>query len=98
MAAGATLRIDKALTCGIDGWPAAGCGPVVDPVPAAAAVPDTDIAIAAPKASTSPDAAAKTAGNSSGPNVALFGGVAVVVVVGGLGFAAWRRSREATED
>lgn len=98
VAAGATLRLEKVMTCGIDGWPAAGCGPVVDPVPAAAAVPDTDITIAAPTASASPDAAAKTADTSSGPNAALFGGAAVVVVVGGLGFAAWRRSREATED
>ena len=97
VAAGATLRIEKALTCGIDGWPAAGCGPVVDPVPAAAASPDTDITIAAPKAATAPDAAAKTAAGS-GPNWPLFGGLAVVVVVGGLGLAAWRRGREATED
>ena len=26
VAAGNTLRLDKALTCGIDGWPATGCG------------------------------------------------------------------------
>lgn len=98
VAAGATLRLEKALTCGIDGWPAAGCGPVVDPVPAAAASPDTDITIAAPKAASS-STPAKTADDSSaGSRWPLFGGLAAVIVVGALGFAAWRRGRSASDD
>lgn len=98
LAAGATQRLEKGFVCAIDGWPATDCGGEVDPVPAAAASPDTDITIAAPKAATALDAAAKTAAGGSGTNWPLFGGLAVVVVVGGLGFAAWRRGREATED
>jgi len=96
VAAGATLRLEKSMTCGIDGWPAAGCGPVVDPVPAAAASPDTDITIAAPKAAT-PAAPAKTADASSSSSGPLLGGLAAVIVIGGLGFVAWRRSRDAAE-
>jgi len=103
VAAGATLRLDKGLTCGIDGWPAADCGPAVDPVPAAAASPDTTVTIPAP----TPSAAATIAGASSGTSTddgsadsrwPLFGGLAAVVLVGALGFAAWRRGRDATED
>ena len=103
VAAGATLRLEKGMTCGIDGWPAAGCGPAVDPVPAAAASPDTDVTIPA----ATPSAAAIGGGASSGTSTAdgstgsswpVFGGLAAVVLVGALGFAAWRRGRDATED
>ena len=103
VAAGATLRLDKALTCGIDGWPAAGCGEPVAPVPAAAASPDTTITIAAPTASAPASAAAMTAekpaekASTSSPWL-LAGGLAGVFAVAALGFAAWRRSRDATDD
>lgn len=97
VAADAKLRQEGALTCGIDGWPAAGCGPVVDPVPAAAASPDTDITIAAPKAAASatPATAEK---KDEGSSLPLLGGLAAFIAVGGLGFMAWRRSRDTTTD
>jgi hypothetical protein len=98
LAAGATLRLDKAAICGIDGWPATDCFGIVDPVPAAATSPDIGITIAAPKASTaaSPAAQPDESGSSSPLRLAL--GAAAVVLVGALGFAAWRRNRDATAD
>ena len=98
VAAGAKLRLEKGLTCGIDGWPATGCGPLVDPVSAAAAAPDTTITIAAP-ASTTSKTTTKTADTDSGGSLGLIlGGLVAALAVGGLGFAAWRRSRDATDD
>ena len=103
VAADATLRLDKGLTCAIDGWPAAGCGEKVDPVPAPAASPDTSVTVAAPTPSASANPATKPAGKSTddgstGSFWPVFGGLAAIVVVGALGFAAWRRGRDATED
>ena len=98
VAAGAKLRLEKGLTCGIDGWPATGCGPLVDPVSAAAAAPDTTITIVAPASSTA-KTTTKTADTGSGSSPGLIlGGLVAVLAVGGLGFAAWRRSRDATDD
>jgi hypothetical protein len=103
VAAKATLRLDpKGLTCAIDGWPATGCGGPVDPVPAAAASPDTIVTIAAPAPSASATPLAKSADTSADTGQSsrgvILGGLAAVVVVGALGFAAWRRSRDAAED
>ena len=103
VAAGATLRLDKGLTCGIDGWPAAGCGPIVDPVPAAAALPDTSVTIPAPTPSASATPLAKAADkpadtSSNSSRGLILGGLAAVLALGALGFAAWRRGRDATED
>src|SRR5665647_505640 len=99
VAAGTTLRLSKGLTCGIDGWPATGCGEKVNPVPAAAASPDTTVTIPAPTPSASGPLLAKKAGDgSTGANWPVFGGLAALVLVGGLGFAAWRRGRDTTED
>jgi len=104
VAAKATLRLDpKGLTCAIDGWPATGCGGPVDPVPAAAASPDTIVTIAAPAPSASATPLAKSADPSAdtGSNSSrglILGGLAAVLALGALGFAAWRRGRDATED
>ena len=97
VAAGATLRQDKALTCAIDGWPVTGCGDPVDPVPAAAAVPDASITIAAPAASAvaAPAAQPQDAATIGAREVAL--GLAAVLLIAALGFAAWRRGREASD-
>jgi hypothetical protein len=96
VAAGTKLRLDKALMCGIDGWPATGCGEPVAVVPAAAASPDTAITIAAPAA---PNLGKDSTDASVGiaPWV-LAGGLAVILLIAGLGFVAWRRGREATDD
>jgi hypothetical protein len=100
VAADATLRLDKAITCAIDGWPATGCGEAVAPVPAAAASPDTTITIAAPKASgMASNPTTKPASNSStGTRGLILGGAGVVALIAALGFAAWRRGRDATDD
>lgn len=98
IAAGNTLRLDKALTCGIDGWPATGCGEPVDPVPAAAASPDTAITIAAPATGAMTGAtkqpAAESSNSSAGP---LLGVAGAAVLVALLGFTAWRRGHETTD-
>ncbi|MEP7192200.1 MAG: SCO2322 family protein [Actinomycetota bacterium] len=94
VAGGATLRVSKALNCAIDGWPATGCGDTVANVSAAAASPDTKITIAAPKAPV-----VKSSGESSTSSTALIlGGAGALALVGVLGFAAWRRGRDATDD
>jgi len=99
VAAGTTLRLDKGLTCGIDGWPATGCGEKVAPVPAEAASPDTAVTIPTPTPSAPGPLLVKEADTSStGSSWPVFGGLAALVLVGALGFAAWRRGRDATED
>ena len=97
LAAAATLRLDKAAICGIDGWPATDCFPIVDPVPPAAASPDTAITIASAKADAAAGRAAQSTdnGSTSSRNLALGAGAVVLIAV--LGFVAWRRSREATD-
>lgn len=99
IAAGATLRLDKALTCAINGWPATGCGDTVADVSAAAASPDTAITIATAKASAAANPATQPAANDSSSSRGLvLGGAGAVALVAALGFAAWRRSRDATDD
>lgn len=101
VAAGTTLRLDKLLTCGINGWPATGCGEAVAPVPAAAASPDTEITIAAPATKTadaSGTPAAEPADNGSTSRGVVLGGVGALVLVAVLGFGAWRRGRDASDD
>jgi hypothetical protein len=93
VAGGATLRVSKTLDCAIDGWPATGCGDPVANVSAAAARADTPITIAAPKAIPAGQSAAKS---STSPGLVL-GGAVVVALIAALGFAAWRRGRDATD-
>ena len=95
VAGGATLRLDKALNCAIDGWPSTGCGDAVAHVSAAAASPDTKITIAAPKANAASRPADKSSGGSGG---LILGGAGALALVGALGYAAWRRGRDATDD
>ena len=98
VAAGNTLRLDKALTCGIDGWPATGCGEPVAPVPAAAASPDTKITIAPPAPAAMSGATGQPVTASSNSSRGLMaGGAVAVLLVGGLGFGAWRRGRDAAD-
>ena len=99
VAGGATLRLEKALNCAIDGWPATGCGDAVAHVSAAAASADTVITIAAPKAKAAASPATSSSGSSSTSSTGLALGVAgVIALIAVLGFAAWRRSRDATDD
>jgi len=98
VAGGATLRVDKALSCGIDGWPATGCGDPVAHVSAAAASADTKITIALPQANAMRPATQSPDESSSSSRGLILGGVGVVALVAALGFAAWRRGRDATDD
>jgi len=95
VAGGATLRLVKSMTCGIDSWPATGCGDPVAHVSAAAASLDTKITIAAPKADVAVSPASKASTVSPG---LVLGGAGALALVGALGFAAWRRGRDATDD
>jgi len=94
VAGGATLRLSKELDCAIDGWPATGCGDAVANVSAAAARPDTKITIASLKANP----ASSATQSSTGSRVLILGGAGALVLVGALGFGAWRRGRDATDD
>ena len=97
VAGGATLRLSKVLTCAIDGWPATGCGDSVANVSAAAASPDGKIMIAAPAAKvvSSPSTQTTDGGSNDKPWLVLTG---VAAFIAALGFAAWRRSHDATDD
>lgn len=90
-AAGLTLRVDKGLMCGIDNWPASGCGDPVAQVPAAAQSPDTSITLPARTSAATP-AADEEPGSGGLPAAAWIGIVVVVVVAAGLGLMARRRS------
>jgi len=99
VAGGATMRLDKVLTCAIDGWPATGCGDSVAQVSAAAASPDTTITIADPKAGAAANPAAPpAAGHSNNSRGLVLGWASAVALVAALGFAAWRRGSDATDD
>lgn len=102
VAGGAKLRLAKALMCGIDGWPATGCGDPVAKVSAAAASPDTKITIGDPAANATASPAAKSTETdpvgSAGSSWLILGGAGAVVLVAALGFGAWRRGRDATDD
>jgi MYXO-CTERM domain-containing protein len=87
----ADVRTDKGLICGIDGFPATGCGDEVKTVSAAAAAPDEPVTLKA--ASTEKDKAASTdddshTGTYVGIGVAILAAAAVAV-------AALRRRRSA---
>jgi hypothetical protein len=98
VAGGATLRLSKALDCAIDGYPATGCGDSVANVSAAAASPDTKITIATPKANAAGASTQPADKGSSGSRGLVLGGAGALALVGVLGFAAWRRGRDATDD
>lgn len=65
LAAVATARAEKGLICGLDSWPASGCGDEVTSVSAAAKAVDTPIVIAAP--ATTPTAAETSAAAGTDP-------------------------------
>jgi hypothetical protein len=92
-AAGLTLRVDKGLMCGIDGWPASGCGDPVAEVPAAAKSPDASITLPAKAAAATPGTAD---GDDDGglPTAAWVGIAVVVLAAGGLGLLSRRRREE----
>jgi hypothetical protein len=100
----ASVRVDKGLTCAINGYPVTGCGAEVKQVPAAAKAADTAVAIPAGAAapSASPDAAQRanpatgTAATSSGVSAATWAGIIIVLaLVAVVALVALRRRRRA---
>ena len=91
LAAVASVRADKGLTCAIDNWPATGCGGEVKTVSAAAKAADTPVTIAAAKKADAPAAAKADSGTSTGTLLLIGVIVLVVLLVGGV--AIRRRSR-----
>lgn len=76
LAAVATVRDSKGLVCGINGWPASGCGTEVKSPTAAQKAPDTPVAIAVPAAPHTASAAPTGSGHT-----AVWVTVIVVVVL-----------------
>lgn len=81
LATAGPLRTEKGLVCGVDGYPATGCGGAVAQVSAAAKAPDTPVQLAlagatpaatasAASPGASPAAPAATAGSSGGSTAA----------------------------
>lgn len=105
LAAVSTVRIDKGMTCGIDNWPAAGCGGEVKTVSAAAKAADDKATIAVPssaKAAPTPavDAApqpAESEAASSNKGLVTTLAAAAVVLLALAGLLLTLRRRRATE-
>jgi hypothetical protein len=102
LAAVAETRVDKGLTCGVDGYPAKGCGDPVNEVSAEAQAPDDQVQLAglAGGSTTSGDKAAGTADtagtakdDSGGLSTGGWVGVGAVVLVVLIGAAALLRRR-----
>ncbi len=88
----AEVRVDSGMVCGIDGYPAKGCGdPVKD-----AEVPANEeaVAFALPSDAGTSDAAA-TSQEDGGMQWGLVGLGALVVLIGGGAFALTRRNKAA---
>lgn len=92
LAAVATVRAEKSLTCAVDGFPATGCGDPVASVSAEAAAPDDTVTIAPAAAPVSTETPTPDTGLDPGP---LAGIVAALLLVAVLGVLAVRRSRRA---
>ena len=106
LAAVASVRVEKGLTCAINGYPATGCGEKVKQVPAAAKAADTPVTIlaaAAASPSASPDAAQpatpaspanSAAAEDSGVSAATWAGIIIVLaLVAVVALVALRRRR-----
>jgi hypothetical protein len=90
----ADVRADKGLVCGLDGYPATGCGGEVKSVSAAAKAPDQPVTLA-PEDSASADTRTAAADDDGVDTGTLVGIGAVVVALAGLGTAALLRRRQA---
>ncbi|HEX5532939.1 MAG TPA: SCO2322 family protein [Actinomycetales bacterium] len=105
LAAVAETRVDKGLTCGVDGYPAKGCGEPVNEVSAEAKAADDKVQLAglagettksggqAAGGSDSTGAADKQDGDGGGLGTGGWVGVGAVVLVVAIGAAAMLRRR-----
>lgn len=91
----ADVRVEGGMTCGIDGYPADGCGvPVKD---AKVATDEQPVAFAMPDSGTpdSREAATSETADDSGVLAPLLGVALVVLVIAGGAFALGRRNKTA---
>jgi hypothetical protein len=102
LAAVAQTRVDKGLTCGVDGYPAKGCGDPVNEVSADAKAPDEQVQLAglAAGSATSGDkaggvteASGTAVDDGGGMSTGAWVGVGAVVLVVLIGAAALLRRR-----
>ena len=107
LAAAAKPRVEKAMVCGIDGYPASGCSDTVKDVPAAAKAADQPVTIdvrpaasagstSASGAAASSSAAAPASSSSSSSTTAYVVGVLAVLAL--LAAAAWAMARRRRTD
>ncbi|WP_392466030.1 SCO2322 family protein [Arsenicicoccus cauae] len=105
LAAAAKPRVEKAMVCGIDGYPASGCSDTVADVPAAAKAADQPVTIdvrsasssaATSGAAASSSAAAAASSSSSSSTTAYVVGVVAVLAL--LAAAAWAMARRRRTD
>jgi hypothetical protein len=102
LAAVGPVRIEKGLTCGVNGYPAKGCGDAVKNINVPATDTPVTLQIGAPVGSTAAPSptASPAAANSSSDGGAPWGGIiiaAVVVVVLAAGGLFLSRRRTATK-
>ncbi|HET7684720.1 MAG TPA: SCO2322 family protein [Marmoricola sp.] len=90
----ADVRAEKGLVCGLDGYPASGCGGEVKTVSAAAQAPDQPVELAPQSDSADTSGAAEPEDDGVGTGTWIGIGV-VVVALAGLGTAAVLRRRQA---
>ncbi|MGL5858094.1 MAG: SCO2322 family protein [Angustibacter sp.] len=79
-AADLRLRVENGLTCAIQGWPATGCGDEVRTVSAAAASPDSPVALPTPRAAAG--TAQTDAAEDGGLDPGAWVGVGIAVLAG----------------
>jgi hypothetical protein len=90
----AKVRTQKGMICGLDGYPASGCGEAVPNATVPTQEPKVDFTVATPASTTS--APVKNASSGTGGNTPLLvGGVVVVVLLVAGGVALGRRNRQA---
>lgn len=89
----ADVRLDKGLTCGIDGYPVKGCSVTVKNPPAAAT--EQSVGFALPQAAQAKGTAPASADADGGVPWTLVGVGVAVVVLGGGGLALSRRNKSA---
>lgn len=91
----AEVRSDKSLICGIDGFPASGCGDEVKTVSAAAKAADTPVDLTLAADPKKADAVAED-DDSDDSSTGTYVGIGVVLVAGAaVGYAVSRRRRAA---
>jgi len=90
----AEVRTEKGLLCGIDDFPASGCGDTVAVVSNAAQEADTPVTLKLPSSEKKADTGSTK--DDEGSNAGTYVGIAVVLVAGAaVGLAVSRRRRDA---